>query len=247
MPKLPPKRELTKVEEGQIIERTGYLFDYFVITSRQLNAFAEAAQRVTNIYSQLSEGLFGPAKALIQAQEKIANSLLNLSKQLAKFNQINFVIPIPRTDFPQTRPLPIYIQPDQEYPTTKSLPSPNKKYHLSLEKVRIENKGFIVDSEYFLRGMTTDSNRGKLFQLMIRRDLGGNISDKLISEAIGVKANYDAWKYTLRDLKENLANNKIKLDIERYRGLGIYKVRGITKYLRRPRKMKKGVNKAKIS
>lgn len=246
MPKLPPKRELTKFEKAQLIIAAKPLFEYYAVTSKQLGQFADAALKVTNVYSQLAEGLIGPARVMIEAQKRMADYVYHIAKILTTFNQINFVIPIPRQDYydlPNPPALPIYIQPDNPYMPIKAIPSGKKKQELPLTAIKIEGKGFMVEGEY-IKGITLSSKTGKLLQLMLREDLQGVIPYKLIGEAVGMEPDdYRAWGFVMRDLKQILIEKKkLKLDMERYKGIEQYKINSLTKYLRRPRKSKKSNN-----
>lgn len=242
MPKLPPKRELTKIEEAQLIVATKPLFEYYAVTSKQLGQFADAALKATNVYSQLAESLIGPARAMIEAQKRMADYVYHIAKILTTFNQINFVIPIPRQDydFPKPPALPIYIQPDSPYTPIKEISSGKKKQQLPLTAIKIEGKGFMVEGEY-IKGITLSSKTGKLLQLMLREDLQGIIPYKLIGEAVGMEPDdYRAWGFVMRDLKQILiGKKKLKLNMERYKGIEQYRINSLTKYLRRPGKSKK--------
>jgi len=98
--------------------------------------------------------------------------------------------------------------------------------------------------------MTRKSEVGQLFELMIRSDLKGKIPDELIDQIKSSNSDelaYRARSYVIRDLKVILAGNKLKLDMERYRALEKYHFKGLTKYIRKPRRTKKIVMKSKTN
>ncbi len=246
MPVLPNKKALTKVEEGEIVKLVEPMFDYFVVSSKQLQRLTEAALEAANFYNRMSESLFGPMQAMFKMQEQIASQIANLSKMVANvFERINFVFPVPRLDMiiPELTPIPIYIQPDEPYNPPKKLPSGDRKKKLPISAIEIVGNGFTVEGEY-IKGMTLRSKPGRLLNLMIRRDLQGRISDNLIGQATGEEpADYRAWGIVMRDLKDILMGKKLRMDIERQEELKRYELKSLTKYARRPKKSKKAKNK----
>lgn len=246
MPVLPNRKALTKVEEGQIIKMTEPMFDYFEISSKQLQRFAEVAQEATEFYTRMARDVFGPAQMMLKMQEQIASQIAGLSKMVADtFERINFVFPVPKLDviIPELTSIPIYIQPDEPYRPPKELPSGEKKKKLPISAIEIVGNGFTVEGEY-IKGMTLRSKPGRLLNLMIRRDLQGRISDNLIGQATGEEpTDYRAWGIVMRDLKDILMGKKLRMDIERQEELKRYELKSLTKYARRPKKSKKAKNK----
>lgn len=245
MPKLPSK-ELTKVEEGKLVEVAGPLFDYFVITSKQIKQFNEAVLEAANVYKKVGENLTGIAKTFVQAQENLANQLYGISSLLENIGKISFVIPVPKLYSQQNEPIPIYIQPDKPY-VPKLLPTPKRKQTFPLERVMIKEKGFVLNGEY-ISGMTINSQPGRLFELMIRSDLGGIIPDDLLGSVLRTKkGDYFAFSTVINDLKNILRKNHLKLDMVRNRAIKEYRVKAITKRIRNPKKKKKVKNMDRIN
>lgn len=239
MPKLLPKNELTRIPEETLVNITKPLVEYFVIPSQELKRVSEAALEATNIYTKLADTFYGPANALIKAQLQVSNYLYNLTRILAKFNQINFVIPVPQNDIPEQKRVLIYVQPNEPYNPIKSLPVPHRKQTFSLEQVMIREEGFTLNGEY-ISGMTIKSQPGKLFELMIRKDLGGIISDELLSKVLGTRrGDYSALSIVINDLKHILKHNKLKINMVRNRAIKEYRTKSITKHIRNPRGRKK--------
>lgn len=252
MPVLPNRKALTKVEEGEIVKLVEPMFDYFVVSNKQLQRLAEAAMEAAGFYNRTAETLFGPMQAMFKMQEKIASQVVELSKMCARiFENISFVIPIPPLDpsiFRQLTAIPIYIQPDEPYVPIKQLPGERKKKELPLSAIEIVGNGFTIEGEY-VRGLTLKSQTGKLLELMVRKDLQGSIPDDLIGKATDKDpTDYQAWGNVFRDLKDILIEkNKLKIDLERYPGIKRYQIKGLTKYLRKPRKFKRVKNTARIN
>lgn len=248
MSELPKKRrKLTKVEEGQIIKMTEPMFDYFKISNEQLQRFAEVAKEAADFYNKAAENLFGPDKSMFKLQEKIANQTAEIAKVFANFKRINFIISIPRIDsyiFQKSSAIPIYTQTNRPYIPIKELPSGRRKQKLPLSTIEIRENGFLFEGKC-IKGLTLKSQVGKLLELIITKGLQGPISYQLIGQTTDKDpTQYYEWGVVMRDLKYILMENmKLKLDIERYPGLKEYHVKGLTKYLRRPRSLKKLKNK----
>lgn len=248
---LKKKRELTKVEEGILIKQAKPIFDYFVVSSNQLQKLGEAAAEAASLYNAVAKSVFGPLQTMFKVQEQIAKQISMLTKiYVGAFEKINFIFPIPTLDpniFPKDVSLPVYVQPDKPYIPIKQIQLGKKKEQLPISAIEIESNGFVLQGEY-IRGLTLKSQTGRLLELMVRKDIHGTISDDMIGEATDKKPNdYQAWGNVFRDLKDILLDkNKLKLDVERYPALKKYQVLGLTKYLRKPRKNKKPKNKAKV-
>lgn len=246
MPK--PKKNLSlarraRVEIGTVI-RPVDMYESLVITSEQIAQFQESLAMAMQAYEQFAERISGVIKMVVEQQLAIANVLMRVSESLSVFKQINVVMTNLSADTLVLSPH-IFVQPNQPYSEPKALPLPQRKKHLSLAAVKVEGHGFALEGQY-IKGMTVQSQTGRLFQLMLRQDLAGKIPDVLIGSALRVDAtDYQAWGFVLRDLKEILAGNKLKLTINRYRANSAYNVTSLTKYIRTPKKKKRTVRTAK--
>jgi hypothetical protein len=232
--------------EGVIVPNFDEIFESVRITSAQLGGFAKAAANLANSYSSFAIGLQGAMQEFAKSQQRIAEAMAELSSHAA-LNQLEIIIrtfhvpdfPIPNFPVPKLQPIQIYVQPAPAYVPPKALPAPKRKHNLELTAINIEENGFVINDEY-IHGMTRDSKPGRLFELFIQKDVAGEITDKLINEVLDIEVgDYRAMGFVLRDLKDILAGNKLKLNLERYRAIGKYRLKAITQYIRKPRKKKK--------
>ncbi|MDP2585464.1 MAG: hypothetical protein Q8P29_01135 [Candidatus Levybacteria bacterium] len=238
----------TPAIEGIVLPNFDKAFECIRITNKQLFEFADTTRSLAKAYSNIAVQLQGTMRELAKSQQHIAEMLSDLCRKVAS-EQIDLIIrsiripDLSQLIFPvqniQLQPAQIFIQPTSSYIPPKALPIPRRKQNLQLTAVNIEGSGFVINGEY-IRGMTRDSKPGKLFELMIHKDMNGVISDDLISEVVDINAgDYRAWGFVLRDLKEILLGNKLTIDLKRYRAIGKYRVKAITQYIRKPRKNKK--------
>lgn len=223
-------------------------FKYVVIPTEQLVFTAELFDNLAKSYSAVVDQLQEMNRKILESKINFAKKLSETLIKISTFDNVNVLIEVAKqqSSLQTTR---IFVQPNKPYEPPKSLPSPKSKYNLPLTSVKIEGKGFTAEGEY-IKGMTRKSEVGQLFELMIRSDLKGKIPDELIDEIKGSysdEIDYRARSYVMRDLKKILAGNKLKLDIERHRAIEKYYIKGLTKYIRKPRKVKKSVIKAKIN
>lgn len=247
---------MKKAEQGIVLtKKEQEAYQFVVVTSNQLKTFTEGVRELTRGYTEALQSVSGVVKQLIEAQLLFAKHLEKLFEGLAAIEKITALIQVPKivitpiklgnlgTYSEIERPLRIFVQPDKPYIAPKYLPTPKRKYKLPLTAIQTEGKGFTIEGEY-IRNITRKSLTGKVLELMIRADLKGNVSDKAIDEIIGtgsLKTDYVARCNTLRDLKEILAGNKLKLPLKRDRGIGRYKVNSIIRYIRKPRKAKRNI------
>jgi len=234
--------------EGIVLPNFDEAFECIRITNKQLFEFADTTRSLAKAYSNIAIQLQGAMRELAKSQQHIAEMLSDLCRKVAS-EQIDIIIRSIRIPdlsgliFPaqniQLQPAQIFVQPTPSYIPPKALPVPKRKQKLQLTAVNIEGNGFVINGEY-IHGMTRDSKPGRLFELMIHKDMNGVISDDLIGEVLDIEAvDYRAWGFTLRDLKKILLGNKLTIDLKRYHAIGKYKVKAITKYIRKPRKKRK--------
>lgn len=240
MPKLPKKKlsliNRAPVQVGTVINPVE-IYETLVINTEQLKHLSDGLLAAIKFYEESAVRINKVFEGVIEGQLQIARTLQKVTDALSVFDQINVVITkLSINRFPQ-----IFVQPNQQYQKLKILPQPQRKKQLSLAAVSIEGQGFVLEGQY-IKGMTMESKAGKLFQLMLRQDLAGVIPDKLIGETLRADASdYQTWGFVLRDLKEILAGNKLTLDMERYRAISKYKVRSLTRRIRKQRKRKRTV------
>jgi hypothetical protein len=251
---------IKKAEEGFVLtKKEQEAYQFITITGKQMQNMVAGLSEAIRSYEEIGKSVAGVIKEAVNMQKIFAEQLQGLFKSLAVFNEINALIQIPFIDFnlrnttnsfqTQLQPVRIFVQPNEPYEPPKSLPPPKRKYDLPLTAVQIEGKGFTLEGEY-VKGMTRKSEVGQLFELMIRSDLKGKIPDELIDQIKSSNSDelaYRARSYVIRDLKVILAGNKLKLDMERYRALEKYHFKGLTKYIRKPRRTKKIVMKSKTN
>lgn len=243
-----------RAEEGFVLtKKEQEAYQFMVITGEQIRTMTKRINEAIRAYAEFSLSLTGVVKEVIELQKGIAEQIRSVLDAFSKFSQINILVQIPRLTittmdyFPQ--PVRIFVQPNDSYQPEKVPLSPQRKYNLPLSSVQIEGKGFTLDGKY-IKGMTRKSEVGQLFELMLRSDLKGKIPDELIDEIKSTDSDelaYRARSYIMRDLKEILAGNKLILDINRYRGIQQYHVKGLTKLIRKPKKVKKLVIKGKTN
>lgn len=236
---------IKKAEEGFVLtKKEQEAYQFITITGKQMQNMVAGLSEAIRSYAEFSQSLAGVIKETVEFQMKFAEQVKSILESFSIFDQINVLIQIPKTAptyESQAEPVRIFVQPNEPYEPSKSLPSPKRKRDLPLTAVQIEGKGFTLDGEY-IKGMTRYSNVGKALELAMRSDLKGMISDKLLDEALGIEpwqGNYEVRGYVFRDLQKILAGNKLKLNIKRYRAIQKYKIESITKYIRKPRMTKK--------
>jgi len=249
---------VTRPEEGIILTRQDQeRYQYIAISQNQVRQVIDSLADVILAYQQRIEAVTDAMRAMIAAQERVAKQMQDMFKSIEHFRKVSALIQIPKienlvpnltnlldiisTRNPLEEPVRIFIQPDEPFEKPKALTAPHKKYNLPLTSVQIIADGFTIEGQY-IKGMTRKSQAGRLFELFIRSDLKGKVSDQLLDEILGTEYSdfdYHARSYMIRDLKDALAGNKIKIDIKRYRGIKQYVYKGLTKLLRKPRKAKK--------
>lgn len=257
---------ISQVEEGFILPKEiQSAYQFIIITQKQLVEMTDRLTETIGYYEEFGKTMAGFIKRVVESQQAVVKQLQELFKNLAVFDGINTLIQIPLIELPtlndkdifdtadsfriQLQPIRIFVQPNEPYIPPKSLPSSKRKYELPLTSVKIVGNGFAVEGKY-IRGMTRKSEVGRLFELIIRSDLKGKIPDELIDEIKSSDSDEFAYRvrsYVMRDLKDILAGNKLKLDMERYRALEEYRFKGLTKYIRKPRKAKKAVMKGETN
>ncbi len=242
-----------RAEEGFILsEKEQETYQFITITSKQMLNVVAGLNEAIRSYAEFSKSVVGIIKETVEFQKKFAEQVKSILESFSIFDQINILVQIPKTtpNFEsQIEPVRIFVQPNEPYGSSKSLSSLKRKHDLPLTAVRIQGKGFTLDGKY-IKGMTRRSEVGQLFELMLRSDLKGKISDELIDEiksSDSEELDYRARSYLIRDLKEILAGNKLVLNINRYRGIQQYHVKGLIKLIRKPKKVKKLVIKGKTN
>lgn len=245
---------IKKAEQGIVLtKKEQEAYQFMVITGEQIKTMVERINEAIQSYVEFSQTLTGVIKEAVNLQKGIAEQVRNMLEAFSAFRQINILVQIPRLTVPTVdyfpQPIRIFVQPDEPYTKPKSLPSPNRKRELSITSIKIVGNGFMVDGGY-IKGMTRKSKTGQLFELMLRADLKGVIPDELIDRIVNPRPSeidYRARGFLIRDLKDILFGNKLKLNIERYRAFNKYIIKGLVKHIRSPRKIKRVIPKTKIN
>jgi hypothetical protein len=260
MPKLSKQplslAEIPSIDLLPVINMRQQLYEYLVIPSESIQSFTKAVLEVSNVYAQFAKQAHNAVQELFQQQQRFAEALYELLNGMSMVTKMNIVIRTPimqdisrLSSFPMEllQPTQIFVQPNQRYvpEKVKALPSPKRKQDVSLAMIQVEGNGFTLDGEY-IRGMTRKSKTGRLFELMIRRDLAGMIDDESIEKITNIASgDYRARGFVLRDLKDILAGNKIELNMERYVGIGKYKINNLIKRIRKSKNKKRLLKQAK--
>lgn len=250
-------------EEGIVIEeQVKESYEYVEIP---INEVLRGLGDMLQTYAKISMQAAGIAKAVAEMQRGFVENIQKAVKDASKFGDLSLVIyrsfgteltnqnhigssdksTLANTEAQETR---VYIQPTTPYIPSLTFPLTRRKKQFPITAVEIVGKGFTLHGEY-ISGITTDSKQGKVFRVFIRRDLVGNVDDKLLYEAAGVPiGRYDLFGPVLQGLKERLLlGNKIEMNLERYRGIKRYRLKGITKRIRLPKRKKKTVLTTKIN
>ncbi|MFZ2206749.1 MAG: hypothetical protein WA061_01215 [Microgenomates group bacterium] len=248
---------ISKPEEGIILSKKDQSeYEFITISHSQIRSTVEALTEVIQTYKEYSETVSGVIREVVEIQKTFAEQLRGLFRGIEAIREMSILIQIPVkqtiSDFrglldltgynylPQEQ-VHIFVQPNTSFEHQKILPSPKRKIDLSLTSVQIIGNGFIIEGEY-IHGITRKSEKGRLFELMVRSDIRGIIPDDLFNSIMNgspLEVDERARSFVLRDLKIALAGNKLKLNLTRYRGIQAYHVKSVTKYIRKPRKVKK--------
>lgn len=248
---------INKPEEGIILSKKDQSeYEFITISQSQIRSTVEALTEVIQTYKEYSETVTGVIREVVEMQQTFAEQLRGLFRGIEAIREMSILIQIPIkqsiSDFrglldltgynyaPQDQ-VRIFVQPNTPFKHQVILPSPKRKFDISLTSVQIIGNGFMAEGEY-IRGITRKSEKGRLFELMIRSDLRGIIPDDLFNSIMNgspLEVDERARSFVLRDLKDALAGNRLKLNLIRYRGTQAYHVKSVTKYIRKPRKVKK--------
>lgn len=249
---------VTRAEEGIVLTKKDQeRYQYIAISQNQIRQVIDSLSEVISAYQQSAEAITGAMKSMIDVQERMAKQMQDVFKGIEHFQKVSALIQIPKIEDlipdltnlidiislkqPFEEPVRIFVQPEEPFEKPKALPVPKRKYNLPLTSVQIVADGFMIEGEY-IKGMTRKSHAGQLFELFIRSDIKGKVTDKQLDNILGVDSNdldYRARSYMIRDLKDALAGNKVKIDIKRYRGIKMYANKGLTRLIRKPKKVKK--------
>ncbi|MFZ2026341.1 MAG: hypothetical protein WAV30_03590 [Microgenomates group bacterium] len=256
---------INKPEEGIILSKKDQSeYEFITISQSQIRSTVEALTEVIQTYKEYSETVTGVIREVVEMQQTFAEQLRGLFRGIEAIREMSILIQIPIkqtiSDFrglldltgynyaPQDQ-VRIFVQPNTPFKPQEILPSPKRKFNILLTSVQIIGNGFMAEGEY-IRGITRKSEKGRLFELMIRSDLRGIIPDDLfnsIMKGSPLEVDERARSFVLRDLKIALAGNKLKLNLTRYRGIQAYHVKSVTKYIRKPRKVKKLVATSRMN
>ncbi|MFZ2206679.1 MAG: hypothetical protein WA061_05835 [Microgenomates group bacterium] len=256
---------INKPEEGIILSKKDQReYQFITISHSQIRSTIEGLTEVIQAYKEYSETVVGVIREVIEMQQTFAEQLRGLFRGIEAIREMTLLIQIPiKQSIPDFRGLldltgynyipqekvRIFVQPNTPFEPQKSLSSSKRKFDLLLTSVQIIGNGFMVEGEY-IKGMTRNSEVGRLFELMVRSDFRGVIPDDLFNSIMNgspLEVEERARSFVLRDLKEILAGNKLKLNLTRYRGIQAYHVKSVTKYIRAPKKAKQLVAKTKIN
>lgn len=257
---------ITKPEEGILLTKKDQLrYQYITIDHSQVVSAIKGLSEAINTYKAYSETISGVIRDIVEMQQAFAEQIRGVLQAVETFREITTLIQVPiptnpipdfrkildvtRRTYPPQEPVRVFVQPNTPFEPQKALLPINRKREFPLTAVQIIGNGFEIDGEY-IKGITRSSEKGQLFELMIRSDLNGKIPDKLFARIMKNPSNemeYRARSYVIRDLKDALAGNKLKLDIKRYRGIQQYRAKSITKYIRKPRKTKQLTTTSKLN
>lgn len=262
MPELPSKpvsvvSTVSILQEQLVIPKIVQLYEYIFIPNWQLNEINNGLLEITKVYNEFANQVTGVVKEFVEAQKRIVVGLNEICGAVSVIDQVNITIRTPVFEFPtisnilnsnlQLPPSQIFIQPDQPHYPIKTLPSKRRKATFPLTVIHTENNGFTINGEY-IAGMTRGSKPGRLLELVISKDLEGVLPDNLIYHILKIDVgDYRTLSFVLRDLKKILAGNKLELNTKRYQAIAKYKVSGITKRIRNPKKVKKLITTRKIN
>lgn len=239
----PQKIFLTKSQQN-----VADVFEYIVISNKQIQQAAEACAELVNTYSALIGEVQETMKRAIEVRMRLAEQLREMFKSFSAFNGINVLVQMPRVDRStvdsadsevKLQPTRIFVQPNEPHASLKKLPTPKRKQLFPIEIIQRKELGFTLQDEY-IRGFTIKSMVGRVFDLFISPNLKGNIPDELLYKTTNIEyGDYRALGIVLRDMVDKLNENNLKLEKQRDRGIKRYIVEGITKYARKPKKSKK--------
>lgn len=248
---------ITKPEEGILLTKKDLQrYQYLTIDHSQVISAIRGLSEAINTYKAYSETISGVIRDIVEMQQTFAEQIRGVLQAVETFREITTFIQIPVINNPipdfkgildltgytniSQEPVRVFVQPNTPFESQDSLSIPKRKMELSLTLVQIVGNGFLLKGEY-IKGMTRKSEAGRLFELMIRSDLRGKISDDQFNSIMNsspLEVEERARSFVLRDLKEILAGNKLKLNLTRYRGIQAYHIKSVTKYIRKPRKTK---------
>lgn len=257
---------ITKPEEGILLTKKDLLrYQYLTIDHSQVVSAIRGLSEAINTYKAYSETISGVIRDIVEMQQVFAEQIRGVLRAVETFREITTLIQIPTVNNPvpdfkgildltgyshtPQEPVRIFVQPNTPFESQKALLPYNRKRELPLTAVQIIGDGFTLEGEY-ISGFSRQSEVGQLFELMLRADLKGRISDELfdgIKKEPSNEIEYRARDFVMRDLKKYLAGNKLKLDVRRYRTIKEYRVKSITKYIRKPKKARQLVVKTKIN
>lgn|GEM_PF-2592682 len=244
--------ELARREaQAQVIQRYEGRYEQLIINPEQIQHIAETFATMAKTYGGFIQAAAEDAKRRVRAQQGIAQSLSTMCSTLSLTKEVSFMIQTPIVpEFPVLQPYKGSLIPDGEiieFPALTpipekaviSLPLPKQKYLVPLSAVTIRNNGFMIEGKP-IKGMTINSNHGKVFSLLVAPEASDMVPDNVIEKMLHIEpGDYQALCYVIRDLKRVLAGNKLELDMERFRSVKGYKTKALVQRIRKPKKLKK--------
>lgn len=228
--------------EDTITQQVYGIYEYLSIPSKQLDTFVTYITNLAQGYEEHVNSSIGkPAQEFARIQQQIAETLVEIGKQVAELGQTGIVIRSLREDTLQNRISPqpptvdIFLQPERLVSIPKGKLSRKRKQIFPLSALSTSGKKFVL-GEQVIKHFTIHSQRGEILDLL---RLTSAPSQKDMAKAARVDDDYRALSFVLRDLKRVLEKNNLVLRVTYDEDSKTYKSEHITRYIRVPKRKKK--------